>query len=412
MRIVKGIMLIVTVVMLAITTGCRRGAGEGRERPDTLALDDPMLEYLKTQDCLDRADSIVEEMTLAERASQVLLPAMYADGGEENITVAREYARMGIGGIVLLKGDSAGVHRLVEVMDPNSRIAPIVAIDAEWGLGMRLIDAPKFPVMSEISENVSEETMFRYGSELGRECKLLGVNMVLGPVLDVSEGRGVMKRRALRGDAERVARLTLAYGLGIESQGVMAVAKHFPGHGSVATDSHREKGMIKRSLHSMDSIDLVPFRLWAENSLSGVMVGHLAVPSIDSKMMPAAVSPVVIGDLLRRDLGFNGLVLTDALNMGGAEGASAVDALQAGAELIIAPKETTASRDEIIRAVQSGDLDIRILNRAVKKIIFFKLIFGVGGEWDSIRVKGSLESEETQRIRGELTKNENARTSK
>ncbi|MDE5713677.1 MAG: beta-N-acetylglucosaminidase, partial [Muribaculaceae bacterium] len=217
-----------------------------------------------------------------------------------------------------------------------------------------------------------------YGVEVARECRRVGINMVLGPVVDVTENPGgVIGNRSFGGDPRRVADLGVAYARGLESGRVVSVAKHFPGHGSPQGDSHRSLPVIKRSLHQLDSIDLYPFRSYIDAGLSGVMVGHLAVPAIDPLCLPAAVSSVVIGDLLRTELGFKGLVLTDALNMGGVEGHGASAALAAGADIVVAPSNTADEIRRVLESVEFGDMDIKILQDRCRRILFYKFLAGV-----------------------------------
>lgn len=325
------------------------------------------------------ADTTAARMDLRQKAAQLFMPALYASDDVWTLRQLREYARLGVGGIVLLKGDSRGAAALADTLAAHSAVLPFVAIDAEWGLAMRLADAPEFPANGKISPEAGDQLMYDYGRELARECRLVGINMVLGPVLDVNGGGGIMGKRSFGSDPERVADLGVAYARGLEDGGVISVAKHFPGHGSVSTDSHKRKGVINRSLQSLDSIDLKPFRRWVELRLTGVMVGHLAVPSIDSRMLPAAVSRTVITDLLREDLGFGGLVLTDALNMGGAEGYGSELAVAAGADIIVAPAETESEIDRVVQAVADGSLPEKELNRRVKNILFHKYLLQRGG---------------------------------
>ena len=174
-----------------------------------------------------------------------------------------------------------------------------------------------------------------------------------------------------------MADLALAYARGLEDGDVVSVAKHFPGHGSVSADSHKGKGVIERSLNEMDSIDLYPFRKWIEQRLSGIMVGHLAVPSIDSEMRPAAMSRTVITDLLRDDLGFSGLVLTDAINMKGAEGLGSVEAIKAGADIIVAPTSTRREIEDVVAAVGSGEIAEETIDAHVRRILFYKYLLGL-----------------------------------
>lgn len=345
-----------------------------------------------TESAFRWADSVCASLTLRRKVAQMFMPAIYASSDEWTKRLVRQYADSCIGGIVLLKGDSAGVAALARVLENESVVAPFVSIDAEWGLAMRLADAPEFPRNSNINRETDEGLMYDYGRELARECRLLGINMVLGPVLDVSDGSGFMRRRSLGDDPHRVADLSLAYARGLEDGNVISVAKHFPGHGSVSVDSHKHKGVINRSLHEMDSIDLYPFRCWVEQRLSGVMIGHLAVPAIDSSMKPAAVSPVVISDLLRGDMQYNGLVLTDALNMQGVEGYNSVDAIEAGADIVLAPDKTFREIDRLEAAVRQGRLDTLEIDRHVRRILFYKYLL-TGGRYrmnDEMETNSSL----------------------
>lgn len=324
-----------------------------------------------------KADSLAATLTLRQKVAQLFMPALYASDDYWTLRQLREYADSTIGGIVLLKGDIAGAKALADTMCRYSRVAPFMAIDAEWGLAMRLVDAPEFPDNSSLNPGVDDQLMYDYGHELARECRQIGINMVLGPVVDVSVPNGFMRRRSFGADPHRVADLAIAYARGLEDGDVISVAKHFPGHGSVSADSHKRTGVIDRSLNEMDSIDLYPFRRWVEQRLSAVMVGHLAVPSIDPAMLPAAVSPTVITDLLRDDLGFSGLVLTDAINMKGASGYGAVDAFRAGADIVLVPEDTFKEIGRVVQAVEEGALDEAVIDAALRRVLFHKYLEGL-----------------------------------
>ena len=196
-----------------------------------------------------------------------------------------------------------------------------IAIDAETGLAMRLKDAPAVPSAATLGNSADEKTVYDHARSLADDCRSTGINMVLGPVVDVAENpHGVIGSRSFGSEScDGLPTLVWHMPKGLESGGVVSVAKHFPGHGSPCGDSHVSLPVIRRSLNQLDSIDLYPFRSYIDAGLTGVMAGHLAVPAIDPKSLPAAVSPVVIGDLLRGELGFNGLVLTDALKRWGAQ---------------------------------------------------------------------------------------------
>lgn len=325
-------------------------------------------------------DSVMGTMTLEERVGQIFMPALYASSDSSTIAVLRQYvADLHIGGIVLLKGDMRSVAAIADTLRSMTSPGLWISIDAEWGLGMRLSDAPVFPKNRSLGES-DEQLIYDYGYEMARECRALGINMILGPVLDVaSDGASIMRNRSFGSDPQRVASLALAYSRGVEDGAVISVAKHFPGHGSTSADSHRLMPVIGRNLAQLDSIDLLPFREYVSNGLSAVMVGHLSVPAVESGNVSASLSREVITGLLKGKLGFKGLVLTDAMNMKGAAGASAVAALKAGADMIVAPSDTNEEIDAVLKAVGSGEISVGEINARCRKILFYKYKADVPG---------------------------------
>lgn len=349
-------------------------------------------------------DSVIRTMTPEQKSAQCLIPAVFASSDAYTLQKIKEYARMGVGGLILLKGDARSASVIADSLNKWSEIPPFIAIDAEWGLAMRLDDAPYFPIAGRIRPEADEKIMFDYGAELADECSLLGINMLLGPVLDVADSHSYIGNRSLGTDKERVTNLGIAFAKGVESRNVISVAKHFPGHGAVKGDTHRHKEIISRSLQSLDSIDLYPFRNYIANGLSGIMVGHIAFPAIDPELMPSAVSKAVMTDLLCNDLGFKGLIVTDAMNMLGSEGKSAADAVEAGADIILAPKSTEDEIKNIMGRFYPDSLSITTenpLDSHVKKILFRKFLMGkahneVSGS-DSLLIQ-KLNSTEARRI--------------
>lgn len=360
-------MTLLTVTVTACVNGGKRGDAEEIQvrEPD---------KYDLTSEAQAWADSVTAEMDTLRLASQLFMPAVYAQADQFTVRQVREYALEGIGGVVFLKGTSPEARALADSMMSVSQVPPFIAIDAEWGLNMRLKDAPAFPANGRLAPDVEDQLMYDYGREVSRECRQLGINMVLGPVLDVSDNNRFIGVRSFGSDPERVAALGLAYGRGLMDGNVLPVAKHFPGHGMVSRDSHKSKGVINASLQRLDTVDLVPFRKWSESSMPAVMAGHLAVPAIDSEMRPAAVSRTVLSDLLRSDLRFKGLVLTDAMNMLGAEGYTACDAVKAGADIIIAPADTRREINGIMEGVRNSALKLSDLRDRVSRILFYKYL--------------------------------------
>lgn len=337
-----------------------------------------------TDDARAWTDSVYASMTLDQKLAQLLMPAIYANADRSSINNLKWYARdLQVGSILLLKGSAEAAAAIADSLEairdsiPNSP-GTFIAVDAETGLGMRFSDAPLFPWNSLINSDVDDQTFYDYGREVGREARIAGISMILGPVLDVKrdarKGGSIMKARSLGSDQFRVAELSLAYARGLESQGVASVLKHFPGHGPTTTDSHNILPRISETRAELDSIDLMPFRTAIENGLSCIMVGHIWAEALDTVMRPASFSPVVINDLLRKEMGFRGLVLVDAVGMGGAKGFSGVDAIIAGADIIIAPPDTKAELDQLRQAVNDGRLPMSRVEDAVKKILFRKYL--------------------------------------
>lgn len=346
-------------------------------------------------------DTIMMGMSLRQKVGQCFMPTINADGSDATLSRLRFYQdTLWTGGVVLLKGTISGAKRMSEESLISS-IPLFVAIDAEWGLGMRLKDAPAFPKNGNISSEATEQLLYDYGEEIAGECREVGINMILGPVIDVTDSRsGIIGNRSFGGDPVRVADLGVAYARGIESGGIISVAKHFPGHGSPEGDSHESKQFIHRTLNQLDSIDLYPFRSYVAAGLSGVMAGHLALPAIDPECLPAAVSRAVITDLLREELGFEGLVLTDALNMRGADGFSATDALLAGADIVIGPADTEEEIRNVLLAIERGEFEEELIDSHCRRILFYKTVFGL---FDRIAYPDSLSPDgEELRRRAEI----------
>jgi len=333
-----------------------------------------------TSDATAWADSVAATMSDREMAAQVLMPAIYSDSA--SIARLRLYTdSIRPGGIILLKGDASSARHIARTLTAKSRHGILIGIDAEWGLAMRIAGAPEFPRNGRISPHATEQDMYDYGYELAREARLIGINTIFAPVLDVApeSGEGIMGTRSFGPDPARVASLGVSFARGLEDGNIISVAKHFPGHGSASTDSHRSRPVILRSRALLDSTDLLPYRKYIEAGLSGIMIGHLTFPAIDSVKRSAVVSPPVITGLLRNEMKFPGLIFTDALNMRGlGDVAHPVrDAILAGADIILAPTDTRKAIEEILAALADGSLPRNTLRERCRRILFTKYRLGL-----------------------------------
>ena len=324
------------------------------------------------------ADSVLNTLTLEERVGQCFMPSVYSSADPYTLEYLQKLIDDGhIGGIVLMQGDTASARKISEV-SAQAKIPLFVSIDAEWGLGMRLRDAQTFPRNGIIRKDAEDTYLYDYGREVGRECKQSGINMVLGPVVDVSPvNRGVIGSRAFGDDVNQVSDMGVAYAKGLESAGIISMAKHFPGHGGSVTDSHIGAAVINKGISTLDSIDFMPFKQYINSGLTGIMAGHINVPAINPGGEPATVSYDILTTLLRDEMGFKGLVLTDAFSMGGVKGFSAYQALEAGADIVLCPERIHKEMGIVVEKVRNGEMSEEIINDRCRRILFYKAIFGL-----------------------------------
>lgn len=352
-----------------------------------------------TADALRWADSVASTMSLEEMAGQLLMPSVFARTDKETIEKVKGYlADCHIGGLLLLEGDLESAAAMTDTLQSLSPVGAFVAIDAEWGLRMRLAGTPAFPDNASLGDAADDQLLFDYGREMARECRHVGISMLLGPVADVASG-GFLGRRSFGGDPGKVAEFSTAYARGVEAGGVVAVAKHFPGHGGAEGDSHKRLAVNPRDRSQLDSLDLYPFRSLVDGGISAVMIGHISVPELDSTMRPAAVSPVIMQNELRGRMGFRGLIVTDALNMSGADGYDAVDAVLAGADLVLSPQDPAKEFSALVVAVKEGRLPSRVLAERVRRVLFHKYLAGLESPGRGIEAEVNNSQAEEMRSR-------------
>lgn len=324
-------------------------------------------------------DSILTSLSLEERVGQCIMPSLNATSNRENVNILLSYINdYHVGGVVIMKGSLENVRKMTEI-GYRSKIPLFFAIDAEWGLGMRLEDAPTYPKNGFINKDAGEAFLFDYGQEIAKESREVGINMVLGPVIDLAsqERHGVIGNRSFGDNPSLVSDYGVAYAKGLEARGVISVAKHFPGHGGAINDSHEKAAILNRNITMLDSMDLRPFKEYINAGLSGIMAGHIRAKALDPDGTVASVSMDILTSLLREEMGFSGLVVTDAFNMGGAKDYTAVDAVKAGADLILCPEDVKKEYDLLLTSVISGKLDIKVINDRCRRILFYKVIFGL-----------------------------------
>lgn len=352
------------------------------------------------------ADSVMQHLSLPEKAAQLFMPIVSAAQGNWEKQLDDLVQKVGVGGLLF---DQGQLHKQVLATNRAQSLAKLpmlIAMDAEWGLAMRLDQTPSFPRNTMLAALRDTFVLYDYGLEMARQCKLIGAHINFAPVVDVNTNPAnpVIGSRSFGSDPKRVAAYAATYARGLEAGGVMAVMKHFPGHGDSAEDSHFELAGIHRSRAGLDSIDLLPFKYLIEQGVSGLMTGHLSVPALESDaLVPASQSTAVISHLLRQDLAFEGLCFTDALKMKGAtnnSGENCIRALQAGNDILLGSARPSADIQAVVSAIAQGRIRQEQIEEKCRKILIYKYMLGLNSyaPADTTALAASLNNAEVQRL--------------
>ncbi len=332
------------------------------------------------------ADSVMAGMTLRQKVGQLFVPRLDVfDNPAGHASLKKMVAQGQVGGFLLGKGTVAGYASLIRGAQDAARVPLLVTLDGEWGLSMRLSDAPRFPYSMGLGAISDPELLYEYGREVARECREVGIHVNFAPVLDVNSNPAnpVIGYRSFGENPQRVSALGCAYSKGLEDGGVMAVGKHFPGHGDTSVDSHKALPTVDHSYGVLDSVDLVPFRDFINSGFGGIMVGHLKVPALDASGTPASLSEKITTGLLKKKMGFGGLVFTDALAMKGAVTRAGenncVAALKAGADVLLGSGAPYGDIEAVVSAVNSGAVSVRRIEESCRKILCAKYQLGLAG---------------------------------
>jgi beta-N-acetylhexosaminidase len=343
-------------------------------------------------------------MTLDEKAGQLLMPWMLGDfapeGSEDFERMAEAVRDDGVGGVIVSVGSPSEVAAKINNLQSLAKYPLLVGSDLESGAGYRMRGAVYLPNNIELGGATLFPSLMAVGAtgddslawEVGRvtavEARAVGVHLPFAPVLDVnnSPDNPVIGTRSFGEDPEEVARLGSAFVRGLQEHGAVATGKHFPGHGDTGVDSHVDLPVIRVDRERLNRVELHPFRAAVDAGMGAVMSAHVSIPSVTgSASMPATLSPAVLSDLLRGEMGFEGLIVTDAMNMAaitrrfGARDA-VVRALEAGADIILMPDDPHGARESLVAAVRSGRVSEARLDRSVARILELKERMGLDRE--------------------------------
>ncbi len=266
-------------------------------------------------------DSVFQSLTQEQRIAQLLIIRAYSDRDSiYNDSLTSIIQKWNVGGVCFFKGTPYRQVSLTNRWQKIMRTPLLICTDAEWGIGMRLDSAFSFPKQMTLGAIREDSLIYKMASAIAKDCKRIGVNVNLAPVVDINNNplNPVINVRSFGEDKNAVTKKGLLYMKGLEDHGIMAVAKHFPGHGDTDSDSHVTLPIIIKSRDQLDSLELFPFRELIKNDVGGIMVGHLYLPAYDSGFItPATLSGNVINTLLREKMDFRGFIITDALDMQG-----------------------------------------------------------------------------------------------
>ena len=331
-------------------------------------------------------DSIYGNLSLQEKVGQLFMGVVFSSDTQSNTDKIKELIKnQYIGGVIFSKGGPKRQAKLNNEYQAASRVKLLIGMDAEWGLAMRLDSTYAYPWNMTLGAIQDNDIIEKVGKRIGEHSKRLGVHINFAPVVDINTNpkNPIIGNRSFGEDKDNVTEKSLAFMKGMQSAGVLANAKHFPGHGDTDQDSHKTLPTISFSKERIDSIELFPYKRLIRDGLSSVMVAHLNVPSLESKLdYPSSLSKVIVSDILKGELGFNGLIFTDALNMKGASnfkepGAIDLAAFLAGNDVLLISEDIPKAHQLLVNAYREGVITEERLSHSVKKILYAKYMVGL-----------------------------------
>lgn len=331
----------------------------------------------------------ISQLGLLQKAGQVVMPRL--DFREpDSLNLAKKLVReFQVGGFIIFGGDRRSVKEATGELQSISEIPLLLGCDAERGVGQILSDMTIFPFTMSLAAAGDEDLVYREAAYISGEMKECGLNLIFAPLLDINSNakNPIINIRSFGDDPLLVSRLGTAFIRGCQDSGIAACGKHFPGHGRVDMDSHVEMPVLDIDTEELTNFDLIPFGTAIEASVASIMTAHISLPKIGRSAIPATISDVIIGGILRREMGYGGVVITDSLRMSGINKLGGeVDlahlALKAGCDVILDPRDPYALVSGINEMAFTGELSEGLLNDSVSRIISLKnswLIDSQGG---------------------------------
>lgn len=361
-------------------------------------------------------DSILSNMSVEEKIGQLFMVQAYSNLDDKHEDFITEMiTKYHVGNLIFMQGTPEKQAVLNNKYQALSKLPLMIGFDGEWGLDMRLKNTYKFPWNMTLGAIQNDSLVKDFGEHLGKHCKRLGIHINFAPVVDINVNpeNPIIGNRSFGESKENVTQKAIAFTQGLQKYGVLANAKHFPGHGDTAADSHHTLPLLDFDKARLDSIELYPYRKVFDASIGSVMTAHLNIPSLESNMnLPTSLSKNVVTVLLQKELGFNGLIITDGLNMKGATNyatSAEIDlaAIQAGNDLLLIPQDVPASVRLIKQALMLKTLSEERLDFSVRKILKAKYWLGLQNYQPVVleNLQEDLNTVEDELLHRELVKN-------
>lgn len=359
-------------------------------------------------------DSVFNSLSDDERIAQLMVIRAHSNLGPDHVEkVTSDIRKYNVGALCFFQGGPVRQANLTNFYQSIAKTPLMVTIDGEWGLGMRLDSVTKFPFQLTMGSIRDERLIYEAGLAIGEQCKRIGVHVNYAPVVDINNNPNnpVIGYRSFGEDKDKVSRYGVAIMKGMQDAGIMACAKHFPGHGDVDVDSHYDLPIIRKSKTQLDSLELVPFKAVFDAGIGSVMIAHLSIPAIDNTANRAtSISKNNVTDLLRIKMGYQGLTFTDALEMKGVakyfpDGVISVEALVAGNDMLCLPASVKQSIEAVRKAIDDKKLSWEDIYSKTRKVLAAKFDLGLNRtQWvDTSNLLADLNAK-TDAIRYEVAK--------
>lgn len=331
-------------------------------------------------------DSIYNKMSLDEKIGQLFMVAAYSNKGKAHEDKIKNLIKnQQIGGLIFMQDNANKQADLTNEYQNLSKYPLLIGMDAEWDLSMRLKNTNKFPWAMTLGAVKNEELIYSVGEKIANHLNAIGAHFNFAPVADVNVNplNPIIGNRSFGSNPENVAQKGYLYAKGMQDNNILASAKHFPGHGDTSKDSHKTLPVIPHTKDRLNKTELYPFQKLIDNGITSIMTSHLSVPALEpTKNLPATLSKKIITDLLKKEMGFKGIIITDALNMKGVtkfypNGLTDYMAFEAGNDILLFSQAVATGKAKIKAGINSGKIPLSRLEESVKKILMAKYFVGL-----------------------------------